>query len=309
MLIDERTEAKKAYKREPDNKSLAAKSTALKILANAFYGYLGYPRARWYSRACASSVTAYGRFFITQTIEEAEKFGFKVLYGDTDSLFMLMGNKTKDDANAFVKRINSILPKTMELELEDFYVRGVFVGKRTTEGGAKKKYALLSESGRIKIRGFELVRRDWSKIARDTQLAVLEAILKEGSKEKAVKIIQDTIERLKEGRIDVKDLVINTQLRKGLRSYDIKSPELAAAKKAIEKGVKRRDEIEGVAIGYIITKHGNSISEKAEVEELAEDYDPDYYIDHQIIPATLKILKELGYNADELKSRGAQKKL
>jgi DNA polymerase I len=309
MLIDERAEAKKAFKKNPDNKALAARSTALKIVANAFYGYLGYVRSRWYSREAASSITAFARQFITDTIDKAEKSGFRALYSDTDSVFLLMGNKTKADAYAFLKSVNASLPNTMELELEDFYTRGVFVGRRGAESGAKKKYAMLSESGRIKIRGFELVRRDWSKVARDTQHAVLEAILKEGSQEKAVAIIKDVVDRLKSGKMEMKELVIHTQLRKGIGSYDVKSPELAAAKKAIQDGVKRKDELEGAAIGYIITKHGNTISEKAEIEETAKDYDPDYYINHQVIPATLKILKELGINEEELKGGGAQKRL
>jgi DNA polymerase I len=310
MLIDERKEVKKAFKKDPDSKALAARSTALKILANAFYGYLGYARSRWYSRECASSITAYARFFIMQTIDQAEKAGFRTLYSDTDSVLLLLGSKKKEEANDYMKKVNASLPAGMELELEDFYTRGVFVGKRgAVEAGAKKKYALISDSGRIKIKGFELVRRDWAKIAKDTQLSVLEAILKEGSKEKAVKIVKDIIERLREGKVPIADLAIHTMLRKGIGSYDIKSPELSAAKKAIEQGVKRKDEIEGSVIGYVITKHGNTISEKAEVEETAKDYDPDYYIDHQIIPATLKILKELGINEEELKGGGAQKRL
>ncbi len=311
MLIDERTEVKKAFKKEPDSKSLAARSTALKIVANAFYGYLGYARSRWYSREAASSITAFARQFIMDTIGQAERAGFKALYSDTDSVFLLMGNKTKQDADAFLKSVNKALPNTMELELEDFYTRGVFVGKKGAVGGsgAKKKYAMLSESGRIKIKGFELVRRDWSKVARDTQHAVLEAILKEGSQEKAVAIIKDVVNRLKSGKMPMSELVIHTQLRKGIGSYDIKSPELAAAKKAIQQGTKRKDELEGAAIGYVITKHGNTISEKAEIEETAKDYDPEYYIDHQVLPATLKILKELGVNEEELKGGGAQKRL
>ncbi|MGC8538486.1 MAG: DNA-directed DNA polymerase [Candidatus Micrarchaeia archaeon] len=309
-LLDERKEVKKQYKQNPDNKELGARSTALKILANSFYGYLGYARSRWYSRECASSVTAYGRLFISKTMEEAEKSGFKVLYGDTDSVFLLMGDKSKEDTLALLKRINSGLPESMELELEDFYTRGVFVGKKGEGGGgAKKKYALISESGRIKIRGFELVRRDWAKIARDTQMAVLEAILKDGSKEKAIEIVRSTIARLRSGNVDLKDLVIHTQLRKGISGYDVKSPELGAAKKAIAKGIKRADELEGSAIGYVITKNGSSISEKAELLEMADSYDPDYYINHQLLPATMRILKELGYNAEELKSNGTQKKL
>ncbi|MGC8662256.1 MAG: DNA-directed DNA polymerase [Candidatus Micrarchaeia archaeon] len=309
ILVEERVAVKRAYKKDPDNKALGARNMALKILANSFYGYLGYARSRWYSRECAGSVTAYGRQYITMVINEAEKNGFRSLYTDTDSVFLLLENKTKEDVLDFLKKINSSLPKGMELELEDFYTSGVFVGKRTGEQGAKKKYALLAENGRIKIRGFELVRRDWATIAREAQKQVLESILREGSREKAAEIVKDVIERLRNGSVPIKELSIHTQLRKKIGSYDVTSPELAAAKKAIERGDKKANEIEGITIGYVITKHGSTISEKAELEEFAKDYDAEYYIEHQVLPATLKILKELGFNEDELKGKGKQKKL
>lgn len=311
ILIDQRSVVKKLYKKDPSNIELASQSQALKIVSNSFYGYLGYARSRWYSRDCAASVTAYGRQYIKEAIGEAEKRGFRVLYGDTDSIVMLLGEQKKDDALAFMKAINTNLPESMELELEDFYTRGVFVGKGASGkgAGAKKKYALISESGRIKIRGFELVRRDWSKIARETQHRVLEAILKEGSKEKASEIVKETVKRLREGKVPLKELVVNTQLRKGIDAYDNKSPELAAAQKAVQKGLKTRDEVERAVIGYIITKHGNSISDKAELEEFATDYDPEYYINHQVLPASMRILKELDFSEEELTGKGKQKKL
>lgn len=312
LLIDQRAEVKKLYKKNPDNIEYGARSQALKITSNSFFGYLGYPRSRWYSRDCAASITAYGRQYIKETITKAEEVGFKVIYSDTDSIVMLLGSKTREDALDFMKKYNASLPETMELELEDFYTRGVFVGKKSEAGsaaGAKKKYALISESGRIKIRGFELVRRDWSWVARDTQRRVLETILKEGSKEKAAQIVKDVIRDLKEERVPIKDLVINTQLRKSIDSYDSTSPELAAAKKAVKRGQKSRSEVEHAVIGYVITKHGTSISEKAELEEFAKDYDPGYYIDHQVLPATMRILKELDFKEDELKGLGSQKKL
>ncbi len=311
LLIEQRTDVKRAYKKNPNNIELGARSQALKIVSNSFYGYLGYARSRWYSRDCAGSVTAYGRQYIKETIAAAEEKGFQVIYSDTDSIVMLLGSQKKEDTLAFMKGVNSGLPELMELELEDFYTRGVFVGKKTDKEsrGAKKKYALIAESGRIKIRGFELVRRDWSWVARETQRQVLEAILKEGSKEKAAEIVKEVVRRLKEGKYPIKDLVINTQLRKGIDSYDSKSPELGAAKKAVQKGLKTRDEVEHAVIGYVITKHGNSISEKAELQEFAVDYDPDYYINHQVLPATMKILKELDFQEDELRGAGKQNKL
>jgi DNA polymerase I len=310
VLISQRNEVKRLYKK---NKSilLGARSQALKILANSFYGYLGYARARWYSRECASSVTAYGRQYIHDGIEKADSNGFKVLYSDTDSIVMLLNGKTRDEALAFMKEFNSSLPEMMELEFEDFYTRGVFVGKKVGEKtmGAKKKYALISESGYIKIRGFELVRRDWSRIARDTQRRVLEAILKEGSAEKAAEIVKDTVKELREGKVPLADLAINTQLSKGMASYDVKSPELSAAKKAVESGFKTRDEVEHSMISYVITKSGSTISDKAVLLGMAKDYDPEYYINNQVLPATMKILRELDFNEDELKNMGKQKKL
>ena len=311
LLINQRKEVKKAYKKDPNNIFLGSRSQALKITANSFYGYLGYARSRWYSRDCASSVTAWGRQYIAKTIEEAEKAGLKVIYGDTDSIVVLLGDKTDEEALAFMKAFNASLPGAMELELEDFFVRAVFVGKKHEKdpAGAKKKYAMLSTSGRIKIRGFELVRRDWSKIARDTQRSVLETILKEGSAEKAANIVKDVVQRLRSGTVPLSELAISTQLRKGIDKYDSKSPELSAAKKAVEAGVKSKDEVEHAVISYVITSHGGSVSDKAELEEMAKDYDADYYINSQVMPAVMKILKELNYNEDELKNLGKQKKL
>lgn len=313
MMMDQRTEVKKAYKKDPSNIFLGSRSMALKIISNSFYGYLGYARSRWYSRPCAASVTAFGRQYINDVMNKADATGMKVIYGDTDSLVMTTEGKTKEEALAFMKAYNATLPSPMELELEDFYSRGVFVGKKTASGedaaGAKKKYALLSDSGRIKIRGFELVRRDWSRIARDTQRMVLETILKDGDPKKASDIVKEAIRKLRAGEVPLTDVVVTTQLRKGIEGYEVKSPEVSAAKKAVQSGFKTKEDVENNTIGYIITKHGSTISDKAELEGMAKDYDPEYYINHQVLPSTMKILKELGFSEEELKGLGTQKKL
>lgn len=311
-LIDERGKLKAELKSlKPDTQeyeAVFAKSQALKILSNSFYGFLLYSRSRWYSRPCGESVTAYGRHYIQETIRKAEEAGFKVLYSDTDSVVIQLNGKPKPEAIAFMKKANSELPGRMELELEGFYPRGVFVGKKlagpkATEVGAKKKYALIGEDGRIKIRGFELVRRDWSRVARDTQKRVLEAILKEGSKEKAAEIVRTVIEELRSGKTPIEDCAIYTQVRKKLENYAITSPEVAAAQKAIKAGISVEV---GTLIGYVVTKKGKTISEKAQPVELAKDYDSTYYIEHQVLPAVLKIMKELGFSEDELKGEGKQ---
>ncbi|MBU0586786.1 DNA-directed DNA polymerase [Candidatus Micrarchaeota archaeon] len=309
-LLDLRAGIKKTLKEMSKGsekyKKAYARSHALKILANSFYGYLGYARSRWYSRECAESVTAWGRMHILDAAKKAENAGFKVLYADTDSLFLLLGDKGKKHALAFLESINKNLPEKMELELENFYTRGVFVSKKQEEKGAKKKYAMLAEDGSIKIRGFELVRRDWSKIAKDTQYLVLEIILKEGDKDKAIKVVKETIKKLKEGKAALSDLIIYTQLTKHPKNYEIINPEVAAARKAVAKGVPLE---KGSIVPYVIGRSGKSISDKAEYADYAKDYDPDYYINNQVLPAVMKILKELGCDEDELKNKGKQKSL
>ena len=63
-------------------------SNAIKILMNSFYGVLGTPACRFYNPALANSITGTGREILLWSKRWFETAGFKVLYGDTDSLFV-----------------------------------------------------------------------------------------------------------------------------------------------------------------------------------------------------------------------------
>jgi len=167
-LITRRTRIKEIIKDQIDEKFaiLDARQNSLKLFANSFYGYLGFFMARWYSIECAQATTAFGRYYIKDVIARAGKSGFEVLYSDTDSVFMALGEKTKQDAENFSEKINQELPGLMELEFDGFYPSGIFVSAKAGAFGAKKKYALIDENGMLKIKGFESVRRNWSMIKR-----------------------------------------------------------------------------------------------------------------------------------------------
>jgi len=232
----------------------------------------------------------------------------QVLLHNTDSeLLAIPKNKTQEDVKEFVEGINKQLPGVMNLELEGFFKRGIFVTKDTGEG-AKKKYALIDYKGNLKIVGFEYVRRDWAPIAKETQRNVLKAILEEGKPEKAVETVRLAIKKLKEGKAGNKELVVLTQIKRALNKYESIGPHVAAAKKAVARG----KEIEiGSVIGYIITKSGKSISDRAQLQEFVKEgnYDAEYYIEHQVLPAVIKIMKELGYSREDLAQGGKQHKL
>ena len=310
-LLEKRIKIKKEMKNcsKEEYQKLYAEQYALKILMNSHYGYLAYVRSRWYCKECASAVTAWSRYYVNMVIEKAEREGFKVLYGDTDSAFLIIpAEKKRDDVYEFVKKINENLPESMELEIDGFYKRGIFVTRKEGSGAAKKRYALIDYENKLKIVGFEYVRRDWAPIAKETQRKVIELILKEGNPEKAADYVREVIKRVKNGLAKKEELIILTQIKKSLNSYDVSAPHVAAAKKAIKRGLNIGI---GSTIGYIITKSGKKISDKAELEEFVKEgnYDAEYYIKNQIIPAVIKILQELGFNKEDLIQGGKQSSL
>jgi DNA polymerase elongation subunit (family B) len=293
---------KTVKKDDKDYVILSSRSYALKTVANAMYGYLGFARSRWYCLECAARITELGREYIKKVINQATKAGFNVLYADTDSLFISLENKSLGAAEKFIAGINKSLPGVMELEFQGFYPRGIFVSKKVdVEKGAKKKYVLVDESGGIVIKGFEYVRRDWSEIAKRAQMAVIHAVLKDNSKEKAFEIIKATIKKLRMQEVPFEDVAIYTQLSRRLDAYESIGPHVAAALKAQKKGQKFEP---GQIIRYIVTKGEGSISDRSYIVndfiKAKLEYDPEYYINNQVIPAVEKIFEVLGYSKEEL---------
>lgn len=306
-IITRRARIKEIMKEDKDNPMLDARQNSLKLLANAFYGYLGFSQARWYSIECARAVTAFGRYHIKKVIAEAEKAGFTVLYSDTDSVFLALNQKSKQDAIDFLDTINADLPGIMELEYEGYYPAALFVAAKESEIGAKKRYALLGENGKITIKGFEVVRRNFSIIGKEVQEKVLDLVLKDDP-EKAADFLRKIIADLRENKIPVEKMIIMTQLTKATKDYDSIGPHVAIAQKMEQKGIHVGP---GSNIRYIITKGPGKIRDKAKLpdETSQDEYDPDYYLNNQIIPSVEKIFEVLGFDVQEMLSDKKQKGL
>jgi len=293
-LINRRKRIKEMMKDK--NKVLDARNYALKTVANAMYGMFGFIGARWYCRDCGESITAYARDYIKNTIKEAEK-EFEVIYSDTDSVAVVLGEKDDKDVSKFLIKINNKLPGLLELELEDFYKRGIFVSKKSGKGGAKKRYAMINEKNKIKIRGFEAVRRNSSEIAREVQRKVFDLVLKENNFEKALEYVKKIIKDVKKGKVDIKKMVIKTQITRGLDEYTSIGPHVAVARRMELKGL---DVKPGTSIKYIIGKGKGLIREKAKLLEESEGYDEEYYINNQIIPVVEGIFEVFGVDKESL---------
>jgi DNA polymerase, archaea type len=284
---------------------LESRSYALKILANSFYGYLGFFGARWYSLESAASTTAYARHYIKDTIAKAEHQGFQVAYGDTDSCFFQLGKKDLTAAMRFMQGINSDLPGQMELEFEGYFPRGIFVSTKGTTRGAKKKYALRREDGTLKITGFETVRRNTSPLAKQVQEHVLNLVLNDKLSE-AVSYVKQIVKDLKVGKVPIANLVIKTQLTRELSKYESIGPHVQVA---LERSKKGERIYPGMLIEYVIIPGLGLIRDRAKIPAEVNKYDADYYLNHQIIPAVSGIFSVMGYQEDEIFSESTQKGL
>lgn len=198
----------------------------------------------------------------------------------------------KSQAKKFIDYINSNLPESMELEYEGFYRRGFFV--------SKKRYAVI-EDGEIIAKGLELVRRDWAPIVKKTQEEVLMAILREGNTDKAIEAVKKVLKKIKSGNVNYKELIIHTQITKNLNDYKQVGPHVIAARRLEEHGIAVT---KGTIVQYIIVKGKGAISQRAVPYEYSEDYeyDKDYYINNQLIPAISRIMNSLGYSKKDLEN-------
>ena len=100
--------------RRLDWKSLHATQKAFKIIANSFYGVLGFRNFRLYNRAAASSITYIARKIMKETIDWFNKNNYPVIYGDTDSVFIQMKDQDVKKINEINKQINEHLTKYLE---------------------------------------------------------------------------------------------------------------------------------------------------------------------------------------------------
>ncbi len=306
-IIEKRKKYKKEYNEKKDPLS-KARSNAFKLIANAAYGYQGFFGARYYCLEAAAATASLARKHIMETIDFINEKGYQVIYSDTDSISFKLDNHSKKQSLELLKEINDKLPGIMELDLEDFYKRGIWVTKRTGEFGAKKKYALITEDNKLKIRGFETVRRDWCDLARVTQNKVLEFVLKEGNETKAKEYVKDIIKKLRERKVQNKELMIRTQLKKSIEEYKTEGPHVTIAKKMKEFNIPVNI---GMLIEYYIaepeshqkTKTGKTkgpIRERAKLPIEKGEYDIDYYLNNQILPAVENIFEIFNINTKEM---------
>ncbi len=295
----------------------AARSQAIKIIMNSFYGVLGSGGCRFYDTRLASSITMRGHQIMQDTARWIEAKGYKVIYGDTDSTFVWLEHieneaKAKQIGKALATGINQYwqqklnqefnLVSELEIEFETLYSTFLMPTIRGSEAGSKKRYAGLIklEDGESKLvfKGLETVRSDWTELAREFQTQLYSLVFADKN---PTNYIQNIISEVQSGKRD-QQLIYKKRLRRKLDAYQKNiPPQVRAARLADDKnkqaGKRLKYQNKGW-IQYLITLNG---PEPIEYQISLIDYQ--HYIDKQIKPIAEGILPFVGLSFEQINSR------
>ena len=287
-------------------------SQAIKIIMNSFYGIFATSRCRFYSEALVASITRRGHEILEETRERVEAAGHRVIYGDTDSLFVRLGDAgaaaEADDATeahdahagrALVADLNAHwrralrerfdLESALELEHETHYERFFMPSLRGSDDGSKKRYAGLVRDAdgepRLVIKGLEAVRTDSTPLARDFQTELLHRVFTDGD---WAGWVRGTVERLRAGELDGA-LAYRRRLRRPVSEYGHGHRAPAHVQAA------RRLASPGRWIRYVVTRDGPQ-----PVGSLTSPPDHEHYVERQLVPAGDGVLRALGTSVSAL---------
>jgi len=215
-----------------------------KVLSNSFYGYLGYIGSRLYKREVAEAVTGMAKHIILNIIKWIEENGNKVIYGDTDSCYVLANKKEKhqiilegleirDMINKKLKEFGISISGTSYLEIE---FEKVLKTVLFTE--AKKRYAyklLWDEKNNFDVKdelvvqGFDSKRSDSNIVSRIVQKEVIRLIIEGIPKDKIITYVRYMNAKMRERKFLDEEIGIPKGITKNLNVYDPPGPIIKGA--------------------------------------------------------------------------------
>jgi DNA polymerase-2 len=273
---------------------------AIKILMNSFYGVLGTPACRFYNPALANSITGMGRELLLWSKQWFADSGFKVLYGDTDSLFVESAPAEADEAVDRGRRLATELNQQLarhirerwdvdsrlELKLEKLYRRLFLPRARHSSRGASKRYVGLLQDGgegHIEFVGMEVVRSDWTALAKQVQRELYRRLFDD---QPVDLYLAELVAELRRGGLD--DLLVYRKgLRKAAAEYTATTPpHVAAARKSVQPP--------GRSISYVMTTAGAE-----PIDNVQHPLDREHYVMKQVKPVAEPVLAVLGLGFEQ----------
>jgi len=203
----------------------------LKVILNASYGVMGAQAFQLYCPPVAEAVTAIGRHAIKKTIEKANSLGIKVLYGDTDSIFLK--SPTQEQIKDLLKWSDEELE--MELEIDKTYRYAAF-------STLKKNYLGVHPDGSVDIKGMTGKKRHMPEFLQKAFMKMIDALGNVRSSEdfnrakmEIRNIVRSCIQKLKNGEYSFEDLAFNVMLGKPPNKYTKTTPQHVKAARLLQE--------------------------------------------------------------------------
>ncbi len=296
-LMERRDEVKSMMRNASGDQKvyLDGVQNALKILMNTFYGVLASAFYRFTNPELGASVTAFARETILNLIGDLKKEGFRVIYGDTDSVFIESKKGNVAEAVALGKQLSSDISKKLNVIIEFEKIMDPFFSH-----GAKKRYVGTivypeQDRGQMLVRGYEVRRTDSFDLQSEALQTVFDYLMKrdmEGARTYAENIVR----RLLEGdrTLGIEKLVISRSVKDENSYANADSmANVRAARKLQERGERF---IPGMKVSWIVTD-SNVTPQEVEPYVDGEDFtgEPDWqYYARRVEETVNRVLESLG---------------
>jgi DNA polymerase-2 len=284
-----------------------ASAFVYKILMNSFYGVLGTPKCKYARTELAGAITSFGKTCLHFARDFFVERGYRVLYGDTDSVFVELKDTTDAPfCEGMAASLNAELGEYIRttygcesfigIRFEKLYRRFFIPRLRSDEDngehGRAKGYAGLLEGKDgetvVDIKGMEAVRSDYTPLAQRFQRELLGILFGAEDVRGAEEYVRDQTEKLYQGKFD-DELIFRKKLRREPESYTASTPPHIKVARSLG-WTHRRGTVE-----YYITVHG---PEALSLRRSPIDYA--WYASSQLLPIARSAGLAAGFDADSI---------
>jgi len=310
-LLEKRRLAKamlKAMKSDDSQRELLQGSVdGLKWLGYVSFGYQGHAHNLFGRILAHEAICAIGREMLVRAIEASHDFGFDVLGGNTDSVFIHKdGASQPEDFQDLINEINQRTGLTIELE-GIFQWLAFLPSKVNPRIGASNRYFGKFYDGGLKVRGMAQRRADtpqWitnvereimSELARVPKTEHLEEHIPE-----ALAIIYQAVADLYAGQVPLEDLITRKRLSREPEEYKGKSDSAKAARQLRSAGINVRVG-QRLPMIYVIGEKPGVYAWGLPEEPKRSQIDKARYRD-LLIRSVYQVLQPLGMNERDLNS-------
>ncbi|EEP75605.1 hypothetical protein UREG_00451 [Uncinocarpus reesii 1704] len=312
-ILETRVMVKGGMKANKEDRALQRllnnRQLALKLIANVTYGYTSASfSGRMPCTEIADSIVQTARETLEKAIaliHSVERWGAEVVYGDTDSLFIYLKGRTRDEAfdlgEEIAKTITDRNPRPVKLKFEKVYHPCVLLAKKRYVG---YKYETRDQKKpEFDAKGIETVRRDGTPAEQKIEEKALRILFETADLSQIKKYFQKQCAKIMQGRVSIQDFCFAKEVKLG--SYSEKGPPppgaLISAKRMLED--PRLEPQYGERVPYVVISGApgarlidRCVAPEVLLQDPQMELDAEYYISKNIIPPLERIFNLVGAN-------------